>query len=63
MIARDEWRGITTLPDKLDTQIILWNPCDGVHLADACATEREIDELKSGGVFTHWRRIDAPDAR
>lgn len=54
------WRPIGTLPDNIDTQVVLWNPCDGIHLPDVCAPSLELDEIRSGKIYTHWRRVKPP---
>lgn len=54
------WQPIETLR-RIDTDIVLWNPCDGVHLVNVATTGlRELETIRTGGVFTHWRKLDAP---
>lgn len=55
------WQPIATLPELPDTDIVLWNPCDGVHLLEITTTLAEIFELREGDIFTHWRRLESPD--
>lgn len=56
------WRPIKTLPDYLDTAIVLWNPCDGIHLPDMTATPMEREFYRESGVYTHWRQLNAPSS-
>lgn len=54
------WQPIATL-FRVDTDIVLWNPCDGVHLIDVAKTGlRELDQIREGSVFTHWRKLAPP---
>lgn len=56
------WHLIATLPDRVAdaTHVVLWNPCDGLHLFLTTTSLAEIDEMRRGKIFTHWRRLDEP---
>jgi len=54
------WKLIGTLPESIDTQVILWNACDGIHLPNVCAPSAELDEIRSGKIYSHWRRVMPP---
>lgn len=56
------WQPIETL-HRIDTDIVLWNPCDGVHLLPVTIAAHELDSLRRGGMFTHWRKLDHPEPR
>lgn len=34
--------------------------CDGVHPLNIMTSLAELDEIRGGKVFTHWRRLAAP---
>lgn len=53
------WRPIETL-HRIDTQIVLWNPCDGVHTLPVTIGLADLDVIRGGGVFTHWQRLEGP---
>ena len=53
------WRLISTLPD-IDTDIVLWNPCDGIHIYSTLLSTDEVNEIRKGKIFTHWQRLKPP---
>jgi hypothetical protein len=55
------WQPIDTL-HRIDTDVVLWNPCDGVHLLSVLISTGELDNLRRSGVYTHWQRLDPPAA-
>lgn len=58
-----EWQPISTLPDaEMSTDIVLWSPCDGVHLLSFLATPRELERIRTDHIFTHWQRLEPPTA-
>ncbi|MGJ4888915.1 hypothetical protein ACQR1Y_12015 [Bradyrhizobium sp. HKCCYLRH3099] len=59
--ADERWLPIETLEGCMDTRIVLWNPCDGVHTLPFTALSADIDRIKREGVFTHWRRLSGPN--
>jgi len=54
------WQPIKTL-ERIGTDIILWNPCDGVHTLNITIAPSDLEKLKRGGVFTHWQAVTPPD--
>lgn len=60
--AKNRWLPIATLHDTdRDTQTLLWNPCDGLHLLSFTATPGDLDEIRRGEIFTHYQRLSGPD--
>jgi hypothetical protein len=64
VLAIEDWRPIATITRAdIDTRTVLWNPCDGVHLINvATAPVRELELLKSEGIFTHYLKLEPPSA-
>ena len=56
----EDWQPIGTLPSGIYTDVVLWNPCDGVHLAPFAEPEGIFEEIRRGGIYTHWRRLKPP---
>lgn len=57
------WQPISTLPDWSVNfaSTVLWNPCDGVHILNFLTNGAELDEMRRGKIFTHWRLLRAPN--
>lgn len=53
------WQPIQTL-QRLDVNIVLWHPRDGVHVLDVMTSAHEMNEIRRGQIFTHWRKLDPP---
>ncbi len=56
------WRPIATLDLSPRSDVILWNPCDGVHLLKTTYTADRLSKLKQSGTYTHWAIIAGPAA-
>lgn len=56
-----DWQPIETL-HRLDTDVVLWNPCDGVHLLNIMNGLEEMAEIRRGLMFTHWRKLAPPSS-
>lgn len=54
-----KWNPIETL-HRLDTDIILWNPCDGVHTLSVLTSLAQLDRIRGGKVYTHWQKVEPP---
>jgi hypothetical protein len=57
--TNDEWLPIATLQKRDD--VVLWNPCDGLNLLSYCATDSDIERMRKGKIYTHWRVVTAPN--
>lgn len=53
------WNPIETL-HRLGTDIILWNPCDGVHTLSILTSLEQLDQIRRGEVYTHWQKVEPP---
>lgn len=60
--AADDWQPIDTL-HRIDTNVVLWNPCDGIHLLLTTTSLAELFEIQRGEIFTHWRALNPPTAQ
>lgn len=56
--AMSGWRPIATLEQH--DNVVLWNPCDGLNLLSYLATDFDIEQMRRGEIYTHWRVIEGP---